>query len=46
MSFNESWLNLTDTLSLKMFGSMEEYLIFRCDRNNKGGVMVLIVYTK
>ena len=44
--FNESWLNLSDTLFLKMFGLKEEYSVFRCDRNNNAGGMVLIVHTK
>ena len=46
MSFDESWLNPIDTLFLKMFGLTEEYSIFRCARNNKGGGVVVIVHTK
>ena len=46
ISFNELWLNLSDTLSLKIFGLTEEYLIFRCDRNNKSGGVGLIVHKK
>ena len=46
LCLNESWLNPSDTLSLKMFTLTEEYLIFRCDRNNKGCGVVLIVHTK
>ena len=43
LCLNESWLNLSDTLFLKMFGLTEKYSMCGCERSNKGDHVVLIL---